>query len=397
MTYLFPENFELIQLKKPQTFSIFNPNAINFLNALSKEILKNPQSKNYPDIVTFGFFCRKANIVRCSEVYKLDEYKRVGRGVAFHITPSNVPVNFAYSMVAGILSGNTNIVRVPSKDFIQVRIIVNAIKELSKNVEFKIVLDKIILLRYHRDSDATKIYSSLCDVRVIWGGDDSIETIRKNRLEPRAFDITFSDRYSICLINAKNYLFEQDHDKIALGFYNDTYLFDQNACTAPHLVVWFGNKIDIKKSKKIFWDRLYYIAKNNYKDIEPVIAIDKLTMLFKTAINIEQVQLMQNQDNLLWRIEINELNKNLHDFRCSSGYFLEYNASSLSDLSAIINSKYQTISYFGMQKNEIEEFIIDENISGIDRIVPIGQTMDFSLFWDGYDLIRTLSRCIYIN
>jgi hypothetical protein len=50
-----------------------------------------------------------------------------------------------------------------------------------------------------------------------------------------------------------------------------------------------------------------------------------------------------------------------------------------------------------MQKNEIEEFIIDENISGIDRIVPIGQTMDFSLFWDGYDLIRTLSRCIYIN
>ena len=31
---------------------------------------------------------------------------------------------------------------------------------------------------------------------------------------------------------------------------------------------------------------------------------------------------------------------------------------------------------------------------GVDRIVPIGRTMDFSLMWDGYDLIRSMSRRI---
>ena len=41
--------------------------------------------------------------------------KRVGRGIVFHITPSNVPLNFAYSWLSGILSGNLNIVRVASK------------------------------------------------------------------------------------------------------------------------------------------------------------------------------------------------------------------------------------------------------------------------------------------
>ena len=33
---------------------------------------------------------------------------------------------------------------------------------------------------------------------------------------------------------------------------------------------------------------------------------------------------------------------------------------------------------------------------GIDRIVPIGRTMEFSSVWDGYELINTLSRRIEI-
>jgi hypothetical protein len=34
---------------------------------------------------------------------------------------------------------------------------------------------------------------------------------------------------------------------------------------------------------------------------------------------------------------------------------------------------------------------------GIDRIVPIGKTLDFSLNWDGYDLINQMSRIIEIK
>ena len=34
------------------------------------------------------------------------------------------------------------------------------------------------------------------------------------------------------------------------------------------------------------------------------------------------------------------------------------------------------------------------SLRGIDRIAPVGHTMDFALTWDGYDLIRTLSRRI---
>ena len=47
--------------------------------------------------------------------------------------------------------------------------------------------------------------------------------------------------------------------------------------------------------------------------------------------------------------------------------------------------------------NKIQDFVMTSRPRGIDRIVPIGKTMDFSLVWDGYDLIRSLSREISIN
>ena len=34
------------------------------------------------------------------------------------------------------------------------------------------------------------------------------------------------------------------------------------------------------------------------------------------------------------------------------------------------------------------------HIRGIDRVVPIGKTLDISTIWDGYDIISQLSRYI---
>ena len=38
--------------------------------------------------------------------------------------------------------------------------------------------------------------------------------------------------------------------------------------------------------------------------------------------------------------------------------------------------------------------LLTSGIKGIDRVVPIGKTMDFDFIWDGYDLISQLTRII---
>ena len=98
----------------------FSDVVIEYLSTLSSSLLRDRESRLYPDVVTFAFFCRKANLLAQKKKYVRDDNLRLGRGVLFHIAPSNVPINFGYSLVAGLLSGNYNIVRVSSKIFPQV-------------------------------------------------------------------------------------------------------------------------------------------------------------------------------------------------------------------------------------------------------------------------------------
>lgn len=393
--FLFPKEFNIVSFIQIPAMEPFSEESVEYLNALSLALNKDPRIRAYPDVATFAFFCRKANILNLKKKNLQEGILRLGRGIVFHIAPANVPVNFAYSLVCGILSGNLNIIRVPSKNFEQVEIICNAILKLSLESAYHSFSTRIALVRYDRKNSATAYFSSICDVRIIWGGDITIEQIRENKIPPRSFDVTFADRYSLCAINADAYINETSPEKIAAGFYNDTYLFDQNACTAPHLIIWLGSGKNIETAKRVFWDNLYNVVKDKYS-VQPVIAVDKLTSFYNQTAKSENVKKISTPDNLIWRIELQDLVKDIDNFRCSSGYFSEYTAASLSELSQIIDRKYQTLAYYGIEKTDLKEFISQIKPNGIDRIVPIGKTSDFSLTWDGYNLIETLTRKVDI-
>lgn len=389
--FLFPKEFDRDSFTQRSSLEPFSEDAVSYLNALSILLSKDQKIREYPDVATFAFFCRRANILQLKKKFTSEEILRLGRGIVFHIAPSNVPVNFAYSLVVGILSGNLNIVRVPSNAFEQVEIICKAIQKLSQEKTLQSFSSRIVLIRYDRKSSATAFFSSFCDVRIIWGGDETIEQIRTNRIPPRSFDVTFADRYSLCVINAEKYVNEYAPEKIAAGFYNDTYLFDQNACTTPHLIIWLGGDENVEIAKNKFWNNLYKLVKSKYQ-VSPVIAVDKLATFYNHAAHSNHLKKTISPDNLIWRVELDDLAKDIDEYRCTSGYFSEYHASSIFELSKIINRKYQTLSYYGIEKSDLISFITQVKPNGIDRIVPIGKTTDFSLTWDGFNLIETLSR-----
>ena len=109
----------------------FNEEILNFLDELSQDIKRKKVSLKYPELISFSFFCRRANLDLLKK--KFNSYNfRIGKGIVFHITPTNIPINFAYSLVFGLLAGNNNIVRVPSKNYDQVNIINNCLNKISK-------------------------------------------------------------------------------------------------------------------------------------------------------------------------------------------------------------------------------------------------------------------------
>lgn len=375
----------------------FSDVVIEYLNTLSSSLLKDRESRLYPDVVTFAFFCRKANLLAQKKKYVRDGNLRLGRGVLFHIAPSNVPINFGYSLVAGLLSGNYNIVRVSSKRFSQVDLIVRHMLAMETAGICKEVSDRIVLVRYDRTSDVTDLFSSICNVRVIWGGDATIAHIRQSAISARSFDVVFADRYSMAVIRADRMMQVNDTviNSLAEGFYNDTYLFDQNACSAPHLVVWVGEKVHIERSHQRFWNAVWRLVDQKY-EFQSVLAVDKLTAFYRQAMNMS-IEREWTKDNKLILVGIKELDTCIDDHRCAGGYFSEYRAADLKEIASIVKSKYQTLAYYGFDKEELEDFVTDSRLKGIDRIVPFGTTTSFTLTWDGYNLIDTLMRICLIK
>ena len=368
---------------------IFSEEASAFLADLSARILTDAEAKPYPDVVTLGFWCRPAALRQMQQPYHT-EGNRLGRGIVFHIAPSNVAVNFAYSCLVALLAGNASIVRLPSKDFPQVDVLCRIFAETL--AEFPALFPYFLFVRYGHSQEVNEHYSRICQTRVVWGGDAAIEAIRRAPLPPRTNEITFADRHSLAVIDAPAYLAAEDKERIARDFYNDTYLSDQNACTAPHFIIWFGTAEKVKAAQEVFWRTLHAFVKERYM-LQGVQAVDKLTQLYRLGVHAAARQVPM-EDNLITRIRVEELTEELAAYRAGSGFFIEYRAQDIAEIRPLCGISCQTISYYGAVRETLLQTVLAMRPAGVDRIVPMGRTMDFALVWDGVDLIRSMSRLI---
>lgn len=458
-----------------KTLNIFNNEVCEFLSALSKMILSDKECKAYPDIISFGFFIRASNLLRLKSQYESSLDSRLGRGLSFHIAPSNVPINFAFSLIASLLAGNANVVRVSSKDFAQTRIICRLLSQIHSRLK-----KYICIVQYPHEREINDFLSLLADNRIIWGGDSTISILRLSSLKPRAIELSFANRYSLCVIDSKSVLNLDSKalQKLAQDFYNDTYLYDQNACSSPRLIFWLG---EAEFARKRFWEAIYDYAKGRY-ELQDIIAIDKLVNECRVAINLDSVRI-ENFGNLINTIfveslescvksnldsalessdkscvetaldsgeksalesfgvdsklndggmlessldsavenslesslesrvkstlesavessvatlesRVPKLSSFMESFVVPGGSFIESSGNSLQPLFNMLDSSFQTLSYFGLDSKVLRDEIIKQGIKGIDRILPVGLTSQFSLIWDGYDLITSLTRRI---
>lgn len=375
------------------TFEPFNHEIVDFLADLSNALFMDPEIKQFPDLAAFAFFIRKNNLIRLSELHSISEYRR-GRGFVFHIAPSNIPLNFAYSLTFSLLAGNSNIVRLPSRDYYQVGAVCTALRELMFNPKYAHISRSIILIRYGHDTEITQLISEICAVRIVWGGDETIKRIREIPLPISAIDIGFVNKYSSALVSAEQVLNSKESvvGKLALNFFKDSFLFDQHGCSSPKLLIWFGQDDHIRDAKKIFWAKVQSIAESEY-DLQQIHSVDKFVSVSLLAANHPEVVLVK-VSNFLYRLEVATDSPLIGRFQGTNGIFLETSVKFLEDTVDLLGSNFQTLTYFGFTKDELKSIISNLKNEGLDRIVPIGQAFNMETIWDGMDLIRTLSRVI---
>ena len=375
----------------------FDELIIDFLSKFSFELNKIKYTKIYKDIKTLSFFCRYQNLIILKKKFYTNQEIRIGQGLIFHITPSNIPTNFVYSLIFGLLAGNSNIIKVTSKNFEQVTIICKILKKILREEKYKKLKDFIHIYRYSQEQEIISQALSLkSDARIIWGSDNTVSEIKKLKTKPKTVDVLFPDRYSFCLINSKKFknLSHKELLNFVYKFYNDTFVADQNACSSPHLIIWAGKIRQIYKKR--FWKTLSNLVKLNYQSPE-LSAVDKYHKLCSDLIELENLKSVKIYDNCIYTLKLKKFSKNMENLRGRWGYFYEFETNDINLISENINRKYQTVTYFGFKKNTLKKFILDNNLKGIDRFVPVGSALDINFIWDGYDLYRSLTRIIEVK
>lgn len=372
----------------------YSTEALAFLAELSRRLLASPAIRVHPDVGGFAYWCRQANLARLARSFDAT-HRRVGRGLVLHIAPGNVPVNFAFSLAFGLLAGNANIVRIPGARHPQADIICEAMAALLAQPEHARVAGMTRIIRYPRNDEVTAALSEVCHARVLWGGDATILHLRAMRTSPRCVDVCFADRYSLCVLGAGAILAADGPSLEALiaGFYNDVFLLDQNACSSPHLVLWQGDEVDVSRAMDRFWRAMERFLMT--KPAPPAIhAVEKFTQLCRAAIQMDEGLSAARQQNLIYRVRLNTLPRDIEHHRGQHGFFFEAIDNDFAGLKAIVGERYQTVTHFGVDPDAIINLVVDSGLTGIDRVVPVGKALDIGVIWDGYDLVGTLSRVV---
>ncbi|SBS40439.1 Acyl-CoA reductase (LuxC) [Marinomonas spartinae] len=370
----------------------YNDKLVDFLSSLSKSILKDKVAREYPDLITFAYFCRKSNLVNFKENYfDINLSNRFGLGVCLHIAPANIPMNFAFSFAMGLISGNKNIVRLPSKNFEQIGLFLKHFKNVASDASYSEIERSNFFVRTQRNSEKLLSLVSKVDCMVVWGGDVTVASFRNLVKKPSCVEVYFPDRVSSLLIDC-DYFIKQDERALKAfcsDLYNDTYLVDQNACSSASMILWYSKNNNFELAKNKLNESLVSFLDYKYK-LETISRIEKDIDIMRYCYSVNSSLQLDKLHDKLWYIDTPSYKL----IKPKLGTFITKNIDDLASLSTIFRDNEQTLTYFGFSEGENKELFESISYPMLDRIVPVGQALDIGFIWDGKNMIYSLSKCV---
>lgn len=372
--------------------------SVAFVDALSAELFRMPEARSFPELTALAFWMRRSSVVRLKEAYLRRHAGQlsVARGTVLHFAPSNVDTIFVYSWFISLLCGNRNIVRLSTKASVQTDLLIGAIGRVLSRSEHAEIARRSMVVRYAADQRTTALLSAHCDTRVIWGGDATVATIRLVPLPATATEVAFANKFSLGLFDAVGWAAAsgEQQSRWIDGFFNDAYWFDQMACSSPRLILWVGGEAEVDKARAGFWPALEQRVREkgvSFGDVDYVnkrIAQDLLSI----EVDVSIPATSGNEVARLW-LETPALHADAH---CGAGLFFESRLARLDELRPLLSRKVQTVSYLGMQAEQLRDFVKEGPLAGVDRFVPVGSALDFASVWDGFDLMTVFTREIAV-
>ena len=372
--------------------TVGDPRVVDFLAKLARKLLAPAVARQHPELGSLGYFLRPAELKRSVERMTARQDALVfPRGNVFHLPPANVDTIFVYSWAISALAGNHNVVRISSRSAGAAEVILDSMNAVLADSD-PVIGRTQRMVTYGYDDAVTAALSRWCDLRVIWGGDAAVDTIRKQPLRPSARDLTFPDRTSWAVLSVPGWRAADPAARKAavVGFANDAYWFDQAACSSPRTVFLVGADEDTSEVRAEFLDLLLGVVDQRGWTVDAAMAVEKRVNAYGLAAT-GAATAVSFPDNRV--TEVTLAGTELAPRRwIGAGAFPFAEVGSLIDLVPAMNRQDQTVSHFGFTPAELRAFATELGGRGVDRIVPFGSALTFGAIWDGYDLPSEFTR-----
>lgn len=363
-----------------------------FIESLGRALRNDPAVRGFPELVALGYWARGATIKRLQQRFT-SAYPgavRRPRGLAFHVAPSNVDTIFVYSLLLSMLAGNSNLVRISSRAGVQSGHLLQVLDRALATADPEIRA-AICVVRYGHDKATTDALSARADLRIVWGGDETVGLVRESPLAPAGTELVFPNKYSFAVFDAAAWNAIADKSAVARKFVNDALWFGQMACSSPRAVVWLGTSADVDSASASFWLAVDTAAGEAGLEWEAAFAVSKLVAEQGLAL-AGNAQILMSASNRVRVVRCAVLDGLGTQTATGQGFFKEYRIDKLAALAGATRRNWQTIVSFGIPADDWQEFLTVQMPEGIDRIVPIGSALDFDSIWDGVDLLAAMTR-----
>ncbi|WP_432832535.1 acyl-CoA reductase [Dactylosporangium sp. CA-092794] len=369
----------------------------DFLAEFSRRLLRPDLARRHPELGSLGFFLRKGELTRA--VARLGDgaagRRRAPRGLVLHFPPANVDTIFVYSWALSALAGNHNIVRISQRSAGAAEAVLEALNNALAGAD-PAVAQTQRMVTYPRDDDLTAALTAACDLRVLWGGDESVTALRRHPLRPLARELAFPDRSSFAAISVEGWRAASPHQRrtAVAGLANDLFWFDQAACSSPRTLCWVGDPDAVRAARAEFTGLLAQEVAARGQTVDPAMAMEKYVATYGLAATGAATR-VTFAGTALAEVDLAGVAE-LQRGWLGAGTVCHVTVPSLAELAVAIRRKDQTLSHFGFAQADLDDFVTALAGRGLDRIVPFGQALTFAGVWDGLDLLHEFTRIITI-
>lgn len=316
------------------------------------------------------------------------------RGLVCHWLAGNVQILGMFALVQSIISKNVNLLKVSSRDDGVFTDILNEFKgvtytsESGHTITGDDLLKTISVVYFSRHAGKLgEEMSKEADVRIAWGGRESVETVSAYPARYDAETVIFGPKLSYSVIAKEELSSVQEVKKLARKISVDVSVFDQTGCASPHnLYIEEGGVVSPEDFCEMLGDSM---IKTELQIPKPLMSPEQVSQIHSIRGVYDFKGTVKGSETMSWTILLDDLDE--IDKPVYSRVLFVHKVKSIMDSLKYIDENTQTIGIAAPIEKALK-FATAATRKGVMRLPLIGRMLNFEMPWDGIILFDRLVK-----